>query len=451
LKRWWIIPALAGVLAVTGFAYWGYTQSRDKQQLLTYINNRNQRSFYELVGNVENVEVMLSKGIVSNSPTQRMMIFADIWQQAFAAQENLNQIPIAGPSITRTSKFLTQTGDFAWSLAKKYARNSPVSQEDIRKLNRLHTEAGYLAAELQKIEKSAADGRLSWGEMKGESDRKLRNRPVSVQVGLQRIDKNMEEFPTLIYDGPFSDHIANRAPKGLTGDKISREQAAAVARNFTEAGAKQAYRAVKTDNVNGNIPAYRIHLTPQNAKTPVVIVDVSKKGGHVLQMLNTRPVNRATISSEKAVSIARRFLADRNLADMEPTYVIEQQNTGVVIFQYKQDGVLIYPDLMKVKVALDTGEAVGFEGMGFVMNHRARKLPKPKISEQKALMAVNPQLKVKSKRLAVIPLENLQEVLAYEFKGELNGDTFIVYVNALTGEEERILKVVETNGGPVTI
>ncbi len=450
MKRWWIIPALAGVLVVAGLAYWGYNQARDKQQLMTYINNRNQRSFYELVGQVENVEVMLSKGIISNSPRQRMVIFADIWQQAFSAQENLNRIPIAGPSVTRTSKFLTQTGDFAWSLAKKYARNLPVNQDDIRKLNRLHTEAGYLAAELQKIEKSAADGRLSWGEVKAVADRKLRNR-ASVPGGLQKIDKNMEDFPTLIYDGPFSDHITNRAPKGLTGDNISRDQAASTARKFAEAGTQQVYRGVKVDNVNGNIPSFRIHLTPQNARTPVAVIDVSKKGGHVLEMLNTRPINRAAVSPERAVSIARRFLADRNLDGMEPTYVIEQQNAAVVIFQYKQDGVLVYPDMMKVKVALDNGEVVGFEGMSFVMNHRPRKLPKPKISEREAMKAVNPQLKVKSKRLAVIPLENLEEVLAYEFKGELNGDTFIVYINALTGEEEKILKVVETNGGPVTI
>jgi spore germination protein len=178
---------------------------------------------------------------------------------------------------------------------------------------------------------------------------------------------------------------------------------------------------------------------------------VSKKGGHVLSMLNTRSIDNTKMTKEKAVPIAKKFLADRRIMNMEATYVLEQQNTGVVIFEYKQDSVLVYPDLMKVKVALDNGEITGFEGTGFVMNHMERKLPKPKINEEEAMAKVNPDLKIVSKRLALIPLETLQEVLAYEFKGQLKGDTFIVYINALTGAEERILRVIDTNGGPVTM
>lgn len=451
MRRRWIIPALVGVLAATGLAYWGYGLSRDRQQIVTYLNNRNQRAFYDLLGHTKNVEVMLSKGIISGSPKQRLMIFADIWRQAYAAQESLSQIPISGPSLTRTSRFLTQTGDYTWSLAKNYARGLALRPDDLKKLNKLHTEAGYLAAELQKIERSAADGRLSWGELKRASDRNLRAKVPPVPMSLQRIDKSMENFPTLIYDGPFSDHILRKKPQGLTGSQINGNQAASLARKFVEAGTANKYRVTKTENVNGTVPAFRIHLTPQKGKSAPVIVDLAKKGGHILLMLNTRPVSKPKIPAARAVSIGSKFLADRNIKNMQPTYVIEQQNTGVVIFEYKQDGVIIYPDLMKVKVALDNGEIVGFEGMGFVMNHRTRKLPKPKISEEQALAAVNPQLKIKSKKLAVIPLENLNEVLAYEFRGNLNKDDFIVYINAQTGAEERILKVINTNGGPVTM
>lgn len=450
MKRWWIVPALIGVLAIAGFAYWGYGQSTDKKQLLTYLNNRNQMAFFQLTDHVENVEAMLSKSIVSNSPKQRMMLLADIWQQAYSAQSNLTQIPISGPSVTRTSSFLTQTGDFAWSLAKKYARGTEPKPEDLKKLNQLHTQAGFLAVELQKIQRSAAIGRLSFGELKADSDKKLKKQAM-VPSGLGKIDKNMQGFPTLIYDGPFSDHIYNRTPRGLTGANINQSQAQDIARRFAESGGKTKYKVDRTDNVKGTIPAFRITLIPTNSKVPVVVVDVSKKGGHILSMLNTRKVNLPKISNQNAVRTAADFLAKQKFAGMVPTYMIEQHNTGIVIFEYKQDGVLIYPDLMKVKVALDNGEIVGFEGTSFVMNHHDRKLAKPKISEKEALAAVNPQLKIESKRLAVIPLETLQEVMVYEFRGNLNGDTFNVYINAMTGDEERILKVVDTRSGPVTL
>ena len=39
-------------------------------------------------------------------------------------------------------------------------------------------------------------------------------------------------------------------------------------------------------------------------------------------------------------------------------------------------GVRIYPDLVKVSVALDNGEIVGFEAMGYLMAHQRAKDPR---------------------------------------------------------------------------
>lgn len=450
MRRWWIIPALAGALVFAGIAYWGYNQSQERQQIVTLMNNRNQRAFFEMVGNVQNMEVMLSKGIVSGSPKQRMLIFADIWQQANSAQENLTQVPMTGRNLTRTSKFLAQTGDYAWSLAKKYARGQSVTSAELAQLNVLHREAGFLASELNKISRTASDGLLTWGEVRTDTKRQLAGQPLTVPDGLGEIDKNMEDFPTLIYDGPFSDHVINRKPASLSGNPVNRSQAGNIAEKFVESGSNTDFRVVRTESVNGNIPAFRIYLSPQKTDSPRVYVDVAKKGGHVLSMLNNRVVNRDTVSSRNAIDIAAKFMADQN-ANMVPTYMVEQQNTGTVIFEYKQNGVLVYPDLMKVKVALDNGEVIGFDAVPFVMNHRDRNLSKPKVSEKQARAKVNPKLKVTSSRLTLIPLEDLKEVLAYEFRGSINGDVFLVYVNAMTGDEERILKVIETNGGPVTM
>lgn len=450
MKRWlWGFPVIAGIIAIAGLWYWGNGAVREKNQMLTYLNNRNQMSFYELVGNVQNVEAMLSKGIVSNSPRQRMLIFSDVWQKANAAQENLSQVPISGASFTRTSKFLAQTADYTWSLAKKYSRGEAISSDEMGKLNELHRQAGFLASELLRIEKTASDGRLSWSEISSSADRNLKYQ--SLAGGLQKIDKSMENFPTLIYDGPFSDHIAKRKPLGLTGAMINKDKAASIAKGIVETGSNIKYKVVRTDNVNGNIPAFRIHLVPVNKQTPLVIVDVSKKGGHVLSVLNTRDVGAAKLKKDQALNIAKKFLSDNKFDSMVPTYVIVQQNTAVVIFEYQQNKVLVYPDIMKVKVALDNGEVIGYEGTQFVMNHHNRKLPKPVVSMKQAEKALNPQLKIVSKRMAVIPLEDLNELMVYEFQGTINGDNFIVYINTKTGQEEKILKVINTNGGPVTI
>lgn len=454
MKRPWQVATIALAILTVGVGYLGYSQYLQKKLLQTHLANRNQKAFYEMTDHVQYMEVLMAKGMVANSPRQNILLFSDLWQQANAAQEDMAVLSVNHDALARTAKFLRQTGDFAFSLAKKNARGVPVKDSDWKKLAELHTQAGVLNAELLRIHSQANAGRLSWQEIKNKTKRGLPQtaQRLSAADGFTKIDKRMQEYPTLIYDGPFSDHIKRRQPQGLTGRNVSAREAGLIAINFaSSASAGRKYSVTKTANVNGTIPAYRISLTPSGGKGEAVVLDISKKGGHIVWMLNPRRVNTGTVKTGDAGKKAGQFLINHGKPDMEATYTLEQRNTAVVSFAYKQEGVLVYPDLIKVKVALDNGEIIGYEAMGYLMSHQKRVLPKPKIGEKEARQAVNPRLKINSTRLTLIPLETLQEVLCYEFKGTLNGDPFIVYINALTGDEERILKVIETGGGPKTM
>jgi germination protein YpeB len=116
-----------------------------------------------------------------------------------------------------------------------------------------------------------------------------------------------------------------------------------------------------------------------------------------------------------------------------------------------QDGVTIYPDLVKVTVALDNGEVTGAEASGYLMSHRERDLPKPSLSEEQAKAVINPRFEVSGGKLALIPVCTKDERLTYEFQGKLGQESYLVYVNALNGREENVLKLVDTPGGTLTM
>lgn len=447
------MAAIALAVLTAGIGFLGYNQYLQKKVLQTHLANRNQKAFYEMVDHVQNMEVLTAKGMVANSPRQNIMLFSDLWQQSNAAQEDLAIMSINHDALGRTAKFIRQVGDFAYSLAKKNARGTPVKSSDWNKLASLHTQAGVLNTELLRIQSQANIGRLTWQEIARKTKSKLPGtaQQLSAADGFTKIDKRMQEYPTLIYDGPFSDHIKRRQPQGLTGKAISSGEAGRVAMEFAEAASGRKYKVARSATVNGVIQAFRVYLDPAGGKGEAVVIDISRKGGHVIWMLNPRRVASSTVSRADAIKKAGQFLAGRGNADMEATYTLEQRNSALTSFAYKQNNVLVYPDLIKVKVALDNGEIVGYEAMGYLMSHTTRKLPKPKVSEAKARQVINPRLKINSTRLTLIPLETLQEVQCYEFKGTLNGDPFIIYVNAQTGEEERILKVIETGGGQKTM
>ena len=55
-----------------------------------------------------------------------------------------------------------------------------------------------------------------------------------------------------------------------------------------------------------------------------------------------------------------------------------------------------------------------------------------------------------SEGLAIIPTEFLTEILCWEFKGKVDDNEFIVYINAKNGEEEDILMIINTPNGTLT-
>jgi len=145
------------------------------------------------------------------------------------------------------------------------------------------------------------------------------------------------------------------------------------------------------------------------------------------------------------------FLTKRGFKNMTSAYSEKYENAAIFNFVPLQSGAIIYPDMVKVKVALDNGEVVGFDAKGYYMNHRDRDLKPPKLTEEEAMKKLSRNLKVQSSRLAVIPLENKVEVLTYEFKGTHAGDTFYVYIDASTGKEVKVLQQVKTYKGDLTM
>jgi germination protein YpeB len=112
----------------------------------------------------------------------------------------------------------------------------------------------------------------------------------------------------------------------------------------------------------------------------------------------------------------------------------------------------MYPDLIRVSVALDDGDIVGFEANGYLSNHRERDLAAPAVSVDTAQKKVSGDLAVLSSQLTLIPTAGEYEVLCLEFKCATgDGRHVIVYVNALTGEEEKILLLLEDETGTLVI
>lgn len=425
---------------------WGLEQKQQLDEYSIYIENQYQKMFYDLIGGVENIQSNLAKIMVTGTPKQNVLIFSNLMYQAYDAQSNLTQLPILHNNVSKTQKFLSQVGDFSMAMARKNLRGIPLTEEDMETLRELHNYSNYLAEDLLKLQEKISKDNIKLGGLIIETSESLKEtNEHMMNTSLINVEERMQEYPELIYDGPFSEHIVNLEPK-LKGDMISGDKAIEIAKSFMKDDNNYIGKIV-SETENTRLPAYLIELKKTNEDESDTMIAITKKAGKPLWMLNIDSIGDSKISKEKAINIAKDFLKKNGFENMEATYFEEYDGQLVVNFAYNDNGVIVYTDLIKVKVSLEDGSIKGFEADGYLSNHHERDIPKPQITEQEAKNYINIGSEIEEVRLAIIPTEGSKEILCYEFKVNYLEDSFLIYINAINGEEEKILQLIIKENG----
>ena len=438
-----IIVGLLIVVAILGLIL--YKKQREYRQAS---ENSYNAAFFELVDYVQNVETYLAKSLISSTPEHGAETLTNLWREANLAQAYLSRLPIESQELENTEKFLNQVSDYSYSLSRKNIYNESLSDEDFNNLKELHTYSQELENTLNQLSDDLNTGRFSWGELTEKGTVAFAQQVDNIsKESFSNLEENFHEYSGLIYDGAFSEHLTNAEPKGLTGDDIDENQAKEIAENF-----------IGIENIkeisnlgyfeNATISNYGFSIKKNNDET--VNISISKKGGHVISMNANRDVNTESITQEQADEKGKQYLESKGFSNMKETYYLKQDGIVTINYAYNQDNVVMYPDLIKVKVALDNGEILGLESTGYLNNHQKRDISNVKITKEEAKKNLNKNLEITSEGMAVIPTEWKTEILCYEFKGKVDEREFLVYINAENDKEEDVLVITNTPNGTLT-
>ncbi|MFZ7121928.1 MAG: germination protein YpeB [Eubacteriaceae bacterium] len=441
-----IIAVLAIILTATSFI--GYSQSVQKESYKIKLENSYQNSFQVVLSSVKNIQATMSKALVSASSQNISQLLADVWRYGDFAQSNLGRLPISHSTLKNTEEFFNKLSDFAYAMTKINIENQEMSDDQWNDLERLKNSSTYLLQQLQIMEEQIQQGELTFGDVQKSNDEQLDEASDNlVTKGFTTLDKEMNEYPKLIYDGPFSDHIQDIKAKGINGEEITEKEGEEKAKEFLD---KDNIKSFNSNGVSeGVIVTYVYDVAMKNEES--AYIEISKIGGHVLKVMKDRIPEEQKMSMEEAKEKADEFLKDKGYENLVNTYYEKYTNVGVFNYAYTENDVIIYPDLIKVQIALDDGEMLGIEAQGFHFSHHERDIPEPVLSLDDARENVSSRLEITKERLAIIPTEFKTEVLCYEFKGTYKKDWYIIYINAETGKEEQILKIIEADESVLTL
>lgn len=439
LKRRTFVKILSFTFAIV-FALLGCIIKRDikiKKYSLA-LNNGYAKNLSDLNSNLDGITKNLEKIIYSNTASQFSSLSDDILAESLSAKNSLLSLPNStGSELKTINKFLSQVGDYTSVLSKQIIKDKQITKEQRNNLEKLLKAGKTINESLNEISVNYQNID-SWQQ---EISAKTENLQLdnSFSTSLTEVEEALTDYPTLIYDGPFSDHIFNSKPKMTENEKsISRAEAKKiVAKTFNIDIEK-----IKNGNdENSQIPSFGFY-------TEDTTVSVSKKGGHIVFFRKHKVIGEQKVSESQAVKTAREFLEKHSNETFIESYYFTDEGVCTVNFAYKSGATVCYTDLIKVGVSIDKGEIVFLEARSYLMNHEKRTITTPKYTQNQAREVLADNLKINSVKLALIPSDGNKEIHCYEFNCDgKNGEKLLIYVNSNTLNEEKILTVLTVDGG----
>ena len=409
--------------------------------LTIFYSNKAKKYEYELRANQQNAVVQLSeyidkintdlkKELYSSGTEIKLHSGSSLTKNSACAKSVLSQISCPDAFLQNTYKFLAQVSDYTETINNKAILGEEITDKEYESLEKLISYSNKLVSEIEKL----YDNYEAGTNFKVQSN--------SINTDLSDIEQSMSDYPSLIYDGPFSDHMNMENADMLNSEKeISKEEALKKAAFYIGLEEKDlTFSGVES----GSFDCYVFDTISTS-------ISITKKGGYLCSILSSNRSGEVLLKESDAVKIAEKYLKKVGYDNMTSTYYTKDDGALTINFALKENDLTCYTDLIKVTVSLDNGRILGLDARTYLMNHKNRSFSEPKVSAEDAQKSVSKNLQIKSHKLALIPTNFDTEYLCYEFLcTSKSGDDILVYVDANTGQEKQILLLLYADGGTLT-
>ncbi|TXC93312.1 germination protein YpeB [Metabacillus litoralis] len=427
-------------IAVIGTSFWGYKEHQEKNAILVQAENNYQRAFHDLTYRVDQLHDQIGSTLAMNTRKSLSPALADVWRITSEAQSDVGQLPLTLLPFNKTEEFLAGISDFSYRTAVRDLEKDPLTEKEYETLKSMYTQAADIQQELRKVQNLVLENNLRWMDVELALASGQKQMDNTIIDGFETVEENVKSYSETEFGASLTSMKKNMGEgfENLKGNKISEEEARKVAKEFVE---NEVSDIKVTENGDGaNYGFYSISMHDKKSSADINM-DITKKGGYPIFLVQNRDIKEKKIGLNEATENARKFLKDHGFENLDLFESAQYDNIGVFSFVTIENGVRIYPDALRMKVALDDGKVIGFTARDYLAAHKKRDIPKPKVSRDEAAEMLNPRLELQQERLSIIMNEFGEEILCYEFLGTIDNDTYRIFIDAENGTEEKIEKL----------
>lgn len=418
---------------------WWCNQKLDKlaqqQQTIAYqAEGQYQRNFGELSDSIQAMNGQLAQLLVTTSQEQLLLGLSSLWREVYSAINYLGGLPVAMHELESTDLLLNDVAEYSYYLLRKNVlQQKALSQQDWDQLEEFYRRSRVVQTELEQLGSQILRQNLLLTELSLEDEKNV------VNATFRSIESQVHAFPALKFEEGV--RKIEPEPRTITGQQITQVEAIASADAFLDAlQIAHDQGQVEFSSQDAKIPVYGVRYRNESEDT-VLYVEISQKGGQVLQFYQTREIGAAQFDTQAAIEQALVFLQQLHFSDMVCVDSITDDRVADLTFVPNSNGIHIYSDMVKIQIALDHNSILNFDQTSYATRHYQRQLPTPGISQEEILKNMNPNFQVENIRLALITDEySVNELLTYEVEGTVVEERFSIFVDAKSGQELRIVR-----------
>lgn len=428
------IVTLVIILVCTLIAY--YQVYRSSKQNANTLEGVYTSSYFSMVDNVNNLAVDIAKYGTLSSTTSKLSTLQDMMGDCNYILAGLSVLPIEQSNVIAATKFFNQVNGVCEAYMATLNKGETLTQEQ----ELLFDEIGLV---LQKIKANFN----TQNEGMYDTNFNFVDATVFDNTGMNELSTSMGDmtnasidYPAMIFDGPFSTALETKEVKGLSDKEVSQDEAKDYLQNTVYKGRDANVEFDK--ETNGDISTYDFNVEVNDKK---VFAQVSKRDGLLLTLSSYTEGGDAIMGTEEASEMSKTFANNIGFENMEVVWLEVHDNVAYINLASMQDGVILYPDLVKVKVDLTAQDVIGFEAVNYALNHVDREFEFT-VSESEAESMLGFDYNVLKVSECIIRLDSGVEKACYEFMTERIDGMYFYYIDANTSEILKTMKLVDLKG-----
>lgn len=422
-----------------GAMYWGYQENQEKNAVLLKAENQYQRAFGNLTHYMNQLNEQLGNTLAVNSTSKdfHRKGLVNVWRITGDAQNEIAQLPLNYLPFVDAQNFLSRVSNFAYKTAVRDLTKQPLSEDEFSTLKTLYANSQQIYTDLSDLQQNIMKSSMRWMDVEVALSINEAETLNPVVSSMRSVNDGISKYPELDWGPAVNSMYNDDNIELLSGTLTNAEEVKKLASEFTHINSNEFQ--VQENGKDSDYATFTAIAKPENDEE--FRLTFTAKGGKLITYIHSRDVSVSELSIEQGKQMAEKFIDEHDYRDMIAVNYNDYDHAGTYTFVTKKDDVLIYPDQVTVKVALDNGEILGFHSSEYASHHAERTIKEPAISASEALKALNPNFRIQQQRKALIKGDMGTEVLCYEFTGVINDVLYRIYMNSETGMEEKIEKL----------